>query len=277
MDYYKGPIIWDENMVSSLIYAAQIRPFELNAGDIDLILLDQLTVNRNLMVGADGNQFSQSEYLALRALRAANYVKKEDVVRHGITEFNEADIVVNDDTQFEVISEMSDNSGSKRLKKLEDKVLFTNTIDGIISASQAVKGKLDTKDYCERLVKNLFIIYAGTKSNAIAMGNSIRNHIIRRGAASKNSFTRISILRYDVASDLYHFVVGNGLNIRINTTLNFKEALVCKTSVKYDDISKYSYYLLRFRMAANSSTSCIVMQGGMIDDFIEKYHISVQI
>lgn len=277
--YYDGPIMYDESMVASCINSLRLEPFRENRNELQVKAIYQLSANDELLRGDNGDDFSKSEDLAVDILRSTGHIKKADSVRHGLTQQdgkdgkNECDIIINNQIQCEVVSEMSDTTGSKKLKRLEDKVLFTNTIDGIIYASKAIKSKLDAKQYCDDYEKHLFVIYAGTRENAIAMANSVKNHIIARGIVSKNFFTQIYMLRYDLISDQYFFCTTKNWEDKKYIRFTNKEPLVYRIKIVTPRLNSNMYYLLDIINNSGENMSPIVMKGREAENFMRKYGI----
>lgn len=220
--------------------------------------------------GNGGNASTSVEQLVCNLLIASGIVSDTAHIRHGETSKSECDLVINEAEQIEVVTAMFDDAG------LEDKLLSCFAYEKEVVVPTAVLKKFDEKNYTQSYPKSICIVYGGNANNESALAIAIRDHLFdHRGIPSKNVFTTVYMVRYDVSSDSYNLLMATVSDEprKCNVPCDGKAILpmVHKKQVLLNQIVAENLYFLDTAVDRTQDIPALVVRGSQVVDVIKRY------
>ncbi len=226
--------------------------------------------------GIGGATFKSTEALAKELLIAARIVPRAAYIRHGNDAMKEADIIVNNKRQIEVVIAMADSNST-----IDSKLLPFISHEATLSVSKAINSKFVSphKIYTNSLYKCLFILVAGDNKNAVELAEDIRNHIQNRKKISNNFFETVYIARYDLSLGGYDLlaisVSANENNRRIIYNGPNIQPLITKHAVKMNALKDDSFYFVRVNADTIPYIPPLVVRGKNVANTIQQLSIQI--
>lgn len=243
-------------------------------GQLSLRGIYSLSPDHSLLQGQSGmggDGFTRIEQLARDVLVGAGVVT-EGSIRHGETSKKECDLVVDETEQIEVVTAMFDDSG------LEESLLPCLAYEKEVTLPVGVMKKFDKKSYTSSFPKGLCIVYGGNANNEVALTVAIRDHLFDHcGVPSKNQFTSVYMIRYNIDSDTYELltVTGDKNAKRYVVACNGSTIvpLVRKQQVALEEVLDDEFYYLDIVAADERPLPAMVLRGSKVSDALSRYGI----
>lgn len=242
-------------------------------GRLILRSLYRLSPNHTLLQGQSGmggDNFTPIEQLACGVIVSSGIIAGKSI-RHGEASKNECDIVINEDKQIEVVTAMFDGAG------LEEGILPCLAYEKEVTLPTGVLKKFDEKNYTSSFSKGLCIVYGGNANNEMALTIAIRDHLFDHyGIPSKNHFTSVYMIRYNIDSGTYELLVvtddGTGRYTVACDGLTIVP-LIHKKQVLLEEVLSDEFYYLDVVADDGQIPPVLVLRGSKVADAMRCYGI----